>query len=185
MESTFSLVTNQKAFGGRIGLWWPEVGLAGGLSAMYNGPYVAGGFTDAITLWAADFNFHKGNWDVRFEYGMLSQQAGDFMGSDIQRQGFYSQIAYRARDCPNPYLQKLEFVYRYSYVNIQGIDPTALTLSVYPTPVDVPVTRQQNAFGLNYYISPRMLLQAAYQINDEPGFHLHDNNLLFQLAWGW
>ncbi|HLW65710.1 MAG TPA: hypothetical protein VKS79_10350 [Gemmataceae bacterium] len=184
MEGTFSLISNQKAFGGRIGLWWPEVGLAAGLSAMYNGPYMAG-FNDSITLWAADFNYRKGNWDFRFEYGALYQQAGDIIGTDIVRQGFYGQLAYRPRDSANRFLQKLEFVYRYSYVNFQGIDPTTLTIGTYPTPVDVPVTRQQNAFGLNYYISPRMLLQAAYEINDEPGFHLHDNNLLFQLAWGW
>ena len=30
-----------------------------------------------------------------------------------------------------------------------------------------------------------MVLKCAYQINDEPGFHLHDNQFLAELAWGW
>ena len=75
--------------------------------------------------------------------GRSYQQAGDFViGNDIWRQGFYAQVAYRPRDSANRFLQKLEAVYRYSYVNIQGIDPTMLTLgpATYPTPVDVPVT---------------------------------------------
>src|SRR5262249_34462522 len=43
MTDTFNIITNEKAVGGRIGLWWPEAGLAGGVSAMYNGDYVDGG----------------------------------------------------------------------------------------------------------------------------------------------
>jgi hypothetical protein len=30
-----------------------------------------------------------------------------------------------------------------------------------------------------------MLLKLAYQINDEPTFHLHDNQFIAELAWGW
>jgi hypothetical protein len=30
-----------------------------------------------------------------------------------------------------------------------------------------------------------MVLKCAYQINDEPGFHLHDNQFIAELAWGW
>ena len=50
MTNTFSIITNEKAFGGRLGLWWPEVGLEVGLSGLYNGDYVAGGFEDSISL---------------------------------------------------------------------------------------------------------------------------------------
>jgi len=185
MTSTFSFVTNDKAFGGRLGLWWPETGLAGGISAMTNGDFVAGGFEDSINLWAVDLNYHKGNWDVRAEYGNMFQQAGSFIGRNIRRQGFYAQVAYRPWDLPPGILQQLEFVYRYAYVDIRGIDATTLDLSQYGTPVDVPVRRQQNEFGINYWIYPRMVFKVAYQINDEPGFHLHDNQFLTELAWGW
>ena len=191
MTDTFTVVTNSKAAGGRLGFWWPEVGLETGFSAMYNGDYIAGG-QDSFSLWAVDFNYHKGNWDVRAEYGMSYQQTQPFVNSvtslplsDITRQGFYGQIAYRPRDSHAKYLQNVELVYRYGYVNFSGIDPTTLDLTTYSTPMDVPVRRQQNEIGFNYYFYPRMVLKCAYQINDEPGFHLHDNQFLTELAWGW
>jgi hypothetical protein len=186
MQGTFSSISNEKAFGGRLGLWWPEAGLEAGLSGMYSGDYVAGPNENSISLWAADFNYHKGNWDVRAEYGMTYQQAANFIGNNIRRKGFYTQVAYRPRDSHARILQDFEVVYRYSYIDIRGIDQTMLTLSSYATPVDVPVRRrQQNEFGLNYYFYPRMVLKVAYQINDEPGFHLHDNQFITELAWGW
>jgi hypothetical protein len=191
MTSTFSSITNDKAFGGRLGLWWPEKGLEAGVSGFVNGDYVAGGFEDSISLWALDLNYHKGNWDVRAEYGMTWQQTQSFQGTtgltgiNVRRQGFYTQVAYRPRDCPNKYVQNLEGVYRYSYVDFRGIDPTSLDLTTFATPMDVPVRRQQNEFGINYYFYPRLVLKVAYQINDEPGFHLHDNQFITELAWGW
>jgi hypothetical protein len=30
-----------------------------------------------------------------------------------------------------------------------------------------------------------LVVKAAYQINDEPNFHLHDNQFLAELDWGW
>jgi hypothetical protein len=185
MQNTLNLISNDKAIGGRVGFWWPEVGVAAGVSAMYNGDYVAGRFEDSIRLWAVDFNYHKGNWDLRAEYGMMYQQARTFGNPDITRQGLYAQAAYRPRDCPHKLLQNLEGVYRYSYVNFSGIAKTALDLTTFGTPIDVPVRRQQHEFGLNYWFAPRMVLKVAYQINDEPGFHLHDNQFLAELAWGW
>jgi hypothetical protein len=185
MEDTFTIISNDLAFGGRIGLWWPEVGLEAGLSGLVNGDYVAGGFEDSISLFAVDFNYHKGDWDFRAEYGMTFQHARSFMEPNIRRDGFYTQVAYRPRDCDNRYLRNVEGVYRYSYVDFQGIDPTALDLTTFGTPVDVPVRRQQNEFGVDYWFYSRLVLKLAYQINDEPGFHLHDNQFLAELDWGW
>jgi len=186
MTTTFGpTITNDHLLGGRIGLWWPEMGLEGGISGLINGDYVAGGFEDSISLWAVDLNYKKGDWDVRLEYGATYQQAGDFAASNIRRQGFSGQVAYRPFSLPNGFLQRTELVYRYGYVDFKGIDPTMLTLSSYSTPVDVPVRRQQNEFGIDYWFSPRMVLKFAYQINDEPGFHLHDNQFITELSWGW
>ncbi len=159
--------------------------LEAGFSALYNGDYIAGGLAETISLWAVDLNYHKGNWDVRAEYGMTNQQAQPYIGNNINREGCYAQVAYRPRDASNQYLQNLEIVYRYSYVDFKGIDPASLDLTTFDTPVDVPVRRQQNEVGINYYFYPRMLLKCAYQINDEPGFHLHDNQFLAELDWGW
>jgi len=185
MTSTFTLISNEKAVGGRVGFWWPECGLEAGFSAMYNGDYIAGGFENSMSLWAVDFNYHKGDWDVRAEYGMTYQQATPFLPSDITRQGGWAQVAYRPRDCPCKYLQNVEAVYRYCYVDFQGIDPTTLDLTTYATPIDVPTRRQQHEFGINYYFYPRCVLKCAYQVNDEPGFHLHDNQFITEFAWGW
>ena len=79
----------------------------------------------------------------------------------------------------------MELVYRYSHVWFNGIDPTALDLTTFSTPVDVPVRRQQNEFGICYWFAPRCVIKFAYQINDEPGFHLHDNQFITELDWGW
>jgi len=188
-QNTFATISNDLAVGGRIGLWWPEMGLAGGISGMVNGDYVPGGGgpvpEDSINLWAVDFNYHKGDWDVRAEYGMTYQQATNFVGAPIRREGFYTQVAYRPRDVPCKYLANTELVYRYSYVTFPGIDVNQLNLSTFGTPMDVPTRRQQNEFGVNYYFYPRMVLKMAYQINDEPKFHLHDNQFIAELAWGW
>jgi hypothetical protein len=185
MTNTFSFITNDKLVGGRLGLWWPEMGLEAGISGLWNGDYVAGGFEDSISLWAVDFNYRKGNWDVRLEYGMTYQHTADFDGVNIRRKGVSAQVAYRPRDACNRFLQNTEFVYRYGWVDFRGIDPTMLDLTTFATPVDVPIRRQQNTFGINYYFYRRMMLQVAYEINDEQKNHLNDNNFMTQLAWGW
>jgi hypothetical protein len=185
MTNTFSFITNDKLIGGRLGLWWPEVGLAGGISGLCNGDYIAGGYEDQMYLWAIDLNYHHGNWDARFEYGKTYQQAANFLGTPIWRQGLYGQLAYRPRDVANRYLQNVEGVYRYSFVEFGGIDPTALDLTTFTTPMDVPVRRQQHEIGLNYWLAPRAVIKFAYQLNDEIGFHLHDNQFITELAWGW
>jgi hypothetical protein len=184
MESTFTTVTNSVAVGGRVGLWWPELGLAAGFSAFHNPDYIAG-FNDAMNIFAVDFNYHMGDWDFRAEFGRANQQAQNVLGNDITREGFYTQLAYRPWEASCQYVQNLEFVYRYSYANFKGIDAAALDLTTFSTPADVPVRRQQNEMGVNYYFYQRMLLKIAYQINDEPGFHLHDNQFITELAWGW
>jgi hypothetical protein len=185
MTDTFTIISNDRLIGGRLALWWPEMGLEAGISGLYNGDYVAGGFEDSISLWALDFNYHKGNWDFRAEYGSSIQQAGSFGFADIRREGFYVQGAYRPRDAANWYLRNVELVYRYAYVTFPGINATSLDLTTFGTPMDVPVRRQQNEFGVDYYLAPRCVLKFAYQINDEPHFHLHDNQFITELAWGW
>src|SRR5262249_43974865 len=185
MQNTFSTITNEKAVGGRIGFWWPEGGLAAGVSGLYNGDYVAGGFEDSISLWAVDVNYHMGNWDARAELAPTYQHAQSFQDSNIRREGLYAQVAYRPYDSPNKYLQNFELVYRYSYCKFHGIDPAALDLTTFSTPVDVPVRRHQSEFGINYYFYPRMVLKCAYQINDEPRVHLTSNQFITELAWGW
>jgi hypothetical protein len=185
MENTFTFAdSNNKAVGGRVGFWWPEIGVAGGLSGMYNGSYLAGS-DDAIRIWALDLNYHKGNWDVRAEYGMNDQDTAPFTRHNIRRQGVSAQVAYRQRDACNEYLRNVELVFRYGYVDFNGINPRFLDPTTFSSPIDVPIRRQQFDFGIDYWFSPRLVAQLAYEINDEFNHPLHDNQFIFELAWGW
>jgi hypothetical protein len=184
MESTFSFITNDKAVGGRVGFWWPEIGLAGGLSEMYNGSYISG-HEDAINLWAVDLHYHKGNWDALFEYGMMTQDAEPFHNHNIRRQGVNAQISYRPRHLVHPILQNIEVVYRFGFVDFDGINPKKLDPTTFSSPIDLPVRRQQHTIGVDYWFSPRLVAQFAYEINDEFNHPLNDNIFMFELAWGF
>ena len=81
MGSTFGTVSNSVTVGGRVVLWWPEKGLAAGVSALHNPDYTAG-FNESLNVFAMDFNYHMGNWDFRAEYGLTNQQAQQMLVSD-------------------------------------------------------------------------------------------------------
>jgi hypothetical protein len=184
MENTYNVVSSEPTFGGRVSLWYPEVGVEVGLSYLHNADYTPVA-EDGIQLWELDANYHKGNWDLRFEYAELYQHAQSFIDTNIRRHGLYAQVAYRPLDSLNPYLQKLELVGRYGYTWFSGIDPTALDLTTFATPVDVPVNRHQYSIGINYWFYASLVAQVAYEFNQEPGFPLHDNLFMAQLGWGF
>lgn len=189
------------AWGGRIGFWVPEWGVNIGFSTFFNRPYGPEN-GPRIDLWGIDAGYHKGNWDVRFEYANNFQRSpappaeevampaeGDApMPTErlrIRRRGFYVQAAYRPYDACNRYLQNTEFVFRYSRARFSGIDPFALDLTAFRSPVDAPVDRDQYTFGINYYFYPSLAVKVAYEINQEHGIDLKDNVFLTQFAWGF
>src|SRR5262249_39465666 len=174
-----------RAVGGRLGLWLPEWGITGGISGFVNGRYSPGA-SDQFNIWQIDFGFARGNWDARFEFADVYQQAASYIDNNIRRRGLYAQLAYRPRDCEIEVLQDLEVVFRYSRVRFTGIDPTQLDPTAFATPVDVPVDRAQYTFGVNYYFYPSMVLKFAYEVNVERGgIDLHDNIFLAQFAWAF
>jgi hypothetical protein len=184
MENTYNVVSSEPTFGGRLSLWYPAMGIEVGVSGLHNADYTPVA-EDGIQLWELDANYHKCNWDLRFEFAQMYQHAASFIGTNIRRQGLYAQAAYRPLDAANAYLQKLELVARYSYTSFHGIDPTALDLTTFATSLDVPVNRNQYTFGINYWFYPSLVLQVAYEINREPGFPLHDSIFMAQLGWGF
>jgi hypothetical protein len=95
------------------------------------------------------------------------------------------QAAYRNYASLSPILYNLEFVGRYSYADIRGVDPLQLDLSAFANPARVPVTRDQFALGVNYYLSYSLVLKLAFEVNHETRFNLKDNQLMSQLAWGF
>jgi hypothetical protein len=184
LKDTTTAVNDAMAFGSRVGLWIPELGFNGGFSLFFNRPYGEENGND-INLWDIDLNYHKGNWDVRFEYAFMHQETTGFLDNNIHRKGLYAQVAYQPYDCSHHFLRNLAWVFRYSRARFKGIDPTALDLTVFETPVDAPVDRDQYAFGIDYYFYPSLVVKFAYEINKEHGIDLHDNVFLAQLAWGF
>ena len=175
---------NANAVGGRLGLWIPKWGLTAGASGYHNTHYLVG-LPGDYDLWQFDAGWRKGDWDVRFEYANAFQQADAAIGQNISRSGLYAQVAYRPYEAANRFLSKTEFVYRYSMERFQGIDPTALDVTAFATPVDVPVDRDQHTIGVNYWFYHAMVLKFAYEINQERGLNLHDNLFMSQYVWAF
>jgi hypothetical protein len=182
LENTYDVVNNDPSFGGRLGLWWPEYGLTGGISGFHNGDYLPDG-NDNINLYAFDFGYHLGDWDVRFEYAKMYQDTRPFLPQNIHRSGLYAQVAYRPYEAICPYVQKTELAFRYSQARFKGINPNALDLTAFSDPLNAPVDRNQYSFGINYYIYASMILHFAYEINHELGQKLNDTQFTAHFAW--
>jgi hypothetical protein len=174
-----------KAIGGRMGLWVPEHGLTAGASWFHSFNYIPG-FHDDISLWQLDFGYRKGNWDVRWEFAQMYQEAADVLGNNIQRNGWYAQVAYRPYDADSPILRNTEVTFRYSQERFRGIDPLAIDPTTFASPVDVPVDRNQYTVGVTYYFRPAVAAKFAYEINQELGpLNLQDNMFIFQFVWAF
>lgn len=155
------------------------------MSTYFNGRYSSAA-TDQFNLWQLDLGYRKGNWDVRFEYADTYQQAASYIGNNIQRMGYYAQVAYRPYHLEQCILKNLEVAVRYSRVWFHGIDPTQVDPTAFDTLVDVPVNRDQWTVGVNYYFYPSMALRLAYEVNHESGpINLHDNVVLAQYVWAF
>jgi hypothetical protein len=181
MSDAFNDVNGDKAFGGRVGLVFPTLGIWTGLSGLANGAYDRAELLD-LNLWDVDFSWHWGNWDFRFELAQVHQQAPV---SPIRRLGFYTQLAYRPYDSGSPVLRRLEGVARYDYVQFRGINLAATGLNFGPRE-NTPIDRSRYTVGLNYYLYESLILKIAYEINEELRFRdLKDNGLLAQVTWGF
>jgi hypothetical protein len=184
LKDTTKAVNDAIAWGERVGLVIPEWGVWIGFSTFFNRPYGENVGTD-IDLYDVDVNFHKGDWDFRFEWADMFEETNQFLAENIHRRGFYAQIAYRPYGCSNRFLRNIEYVFRYSRARFQGIDPLGLDLTVFETPVNAPVDRDQYTFGINYYVYPSLALKFAYEMNKEHGINLRDDVFLAQVAWGF
>jgi hypothetical protein len=185
VKDTSKDINDAIAFGGRLGFWVPGLGIAGGVSTLINRPYGEDKGYD-INVFDIDLSYHKGNWDFRLEYAQMFQETTAFLDNNIRRRGFYTQLAYRPRDCTNLILRNTEVVARYSFARFKGIDPNALDLTAFESPVFAPVDRNQYTFGINFYPYASLQFKFAYEINQEiHGVDLRDNVFLAQLAWAF
>ncbi len=176
---------NVRSYGGRLSIWNPLIGVTTGISGYHNGAY-ASNSRDGFNLWQYDFNYRYGNWDARFEYAQNNQQAGSFIGKNIDRRGLYAQLAYRNYASRSWIWQRSEMVFRYGYTNFHGVDRSQLDLTAYGSPLDAPINRNQYTFGVNYYFYTAMFVKFAYEINQElTGKSLNDNIFLAQGIWAF
>ncbi len=177
-------VNGAKAFGGRLGMSIPRYGFIAGISGLANQAYDQAGHN--LNLWDIDANYHRGNWDARFELAKMDQSTP---AAPIHRFGYYAQVAYRQYDNPNPILQKAEGVFRFDHIQLDGINvaQTGLNFGGFGLPyARVPLDRNRYTFGLNYWFYPSLALKAAFEIYDELGVpSLRDNGFICQLVWGF
>lgn len=177
-------INHSLAYGGRLGFWIPEYGLTLGISGLANGAYTET-TSDDLSIWQLDAGWRYGNWEIRGEYAEMRQSAETLIGNDIRRRGLYAQLSYRQYDSLSAFWQKLEYIFRYSFANFRGIDPTMLDPAAFNSTLDLPVDRNQYTFGVDYWLYPSLALKFAYQINEEIGTPLRDNVYLAQLALGF
>ena len=180
---TTANLNNGMAYGARLGFWIPTHGINFGVSEFANAPYFHG--AGAVTsIWQPYFNYHRGNWDFRFEYGQNYERTREFIGNSIERNGFYTQLAYRDYKSTRKHWQRLEYVFRYSDARFRGINQAAVASNVssFATPMDAPVDRNQYTIGVNYYLFPATIFKLAYEINQELRHDLKDNVLFMQFA---
>jgi hypothetical protein len=177
-------VNGAKAYGGRLGISIPRYGFIAGISGLANQAYDQAGHI--LNLWDIDANYHRGNWDARFELVKMDQSTPS---NPIHRFGLYAQVAYRQYDNPNPFLQKLEPVFRFDHVQFNGINiaQTGINFGGFGYPyARMPLDRNRYTFGLNYWIYPSLALRFAGEIYDELGVpSLRDNGFICQLTWGF
>ena len=181
---TINDVNGAKAFGGRLGLSVPDIGFIAGLSGLANQGYDQANHN--LNLWDVDASYHRGNWDARFELAKTDQSTP---AAPIHRFGFYGQLAYRQYDNPNPYLQKLEGVFRFDRVEFQGINIAQTGINFGGLGLNYarqPLDRNRYTFGVNYWFYPSLALKLAIEIYDELGVpSLRDNGFIGQIVWGW
>ncbi len=178
---TTANVNDAMAYGGRIGFWLPTLGINFGASEFVNAPYSLGSGA-AYSIWQPYFNYHRGNWDVRFEYGNSYENTRNFIGNNIQRQGLYAQVAYRNYHSLRQHLQRLEYVARFSDAFFHGIDQAHLDLSGYGPLTTAPIDANQYTLGVNYYLYASSILKFAYEINAQLHRPLQDNVFMVQFA---
>jgi hypothetical protein len=166
---------------GRLGFWLPTRGINFGVSELVNAPYGTqlGAVVNVVQPY---FNYHRGNWDFRWEGGQQYDRTHRFIGSNLNRVGMYAQLAYRNYASLHKHIQRLEYVFRFSDAFFHGINPNKVDLTTYSPLSTAPLDRNQYTLGINYYLYPSSFFKFAYEINSELRRNLHDNVFMMQFS---
>ncbi len=177
-------LNDNKAVGGRIG-FLPVPSLEMGYSIQYAQVQPSDFPTTDALLQAVDFNHRfeamRGLFDLRTEWmwsdvGTVTHDPDGSLGFgptrfSNYRQGGYVQLCYRPTKSDNKFLRDLEFVSRYDWL-IQ--------------PLNAPGGEHEKRFtlGVDYWITPAVVLKAAYEFDDKE-VGSDDNAFLMQLGIGF
>ena len=156
MDSLGSDINNDKAFGGRLGIQIPTIGLISGFSMMHNGAYDRDN-QFGLELFDIDASLRQGNWDFTAELATVHQETPTV---PIRRFGMYAQAAYRNFTSRHPVAEKLEYVVRYENVDFKGIPTPAANL------INA-LDRNRFSTGANFYPYPSLIYKLHYIFDDE------------------
>ncbi len=156
MDALGADVNNDKAFGGRLGMQIPTIGLISGVSMMHNGAYDRDNQFN-LELFDIDASLRQGNWDLNFEAATVHQETP---AAPIRRFGMYAQAAYRNYASRHPVVEKLEYVVRYENVDFKGISTIAANATN-------ALDRNRYSAGVNFYPYPSLVYKLHYIFDDE------------------
>lgn len=178
-------VDQNKMLGGRLG-WVAMPGLEVGASAI-SAKAAGEGTSESsldVNLFGLDFTYQR---EIDEVYGVLRLD-GEFVQSDVstatyfpgtaeansfsnERSGGYGQLAFRPTKVDSAWLQNVEVVTRYDWLDLPD-----------GAPEDEKHTRW--TFGLDYWLSPSTVVKVAVdnqEIGDEPS----DSTFYLQIALGF
>ncbi len=167
MADNFADNNHNKSLGARFGVWpVPFTSKLGRLKLGYS--TWNGKWDNPGRFWfhsnGVDFTYQISSLDLRGEYIHTTRRTD--LGPDT-RSGWYAQAAYGLKKLSNPFLNKLEPVYRISFQDEPGSH------------------QRQHAIGLDYWITPFVVWKLEYdrqRLGTEP---FYKNALLTQLAFGF
>jgi hypothetical protein len=181
----FTDLNNGKAVGGRLG-FLPMSNLEVGYSVMFaqtNPPNFSNtnAFLQAVDVnWRQEVEAIKGQLDCRTEWvwshvdeATFDPTGGEGFGPlsfSNNRYGGYIQLCYRPTKAENKYLRNVELVSRYDILRAPSSAPGG-------------DREQRLTLGVDYWITPAIVVKSAYQFDDKRDGEDQDA-LLFQIGIG-
>jgi len=168
-----------KGYGARIGI--DPLPIDYGLGRVHFGASTFDGKWDDgghlwFTSWGLDSVYQNDLFELRGEYLRLQRNMPNGMPDD-RREGWYIQAAYRLARVAIPYLNRTEFIVRYSGQNQNALTQEALEEGFVRKP-------RQVALGLDYWIAPSVVWKLEYD-RDLPSGAADSNAILTQFAVGF
>ena len=167
------------ASGGHLG-FLPVAELEIGYGLHYSG---LADSSDHVLIQSADLNYVRDSDALRGLLRLNAQWVWSHMGSGTydnngtplafqnNRNGGYTQLAYRATKANFDFLRRVEAVFRYDCLQQKN------------TPVGYDENRY--TFGLNYWLTPKTVFKVAYQLDDKSKGATDNSGVLVQFATGF